>query len=109
VQAVASGETGNQTGFQGPGMHMGYEMFETLVDPEAAARSAARTALTMRPPALPSRRDAVPIDSALAARSSTRPAAFADATSSRWATGIRARGHRSPPPWSTPSTTSRSR
>ena len=47
VQAVASGESGNQTGFQGPGMHMGYEMFENLVDPEAAARTAARTALTM--------------------------------------------------------------
>jgi TldD protein len=47
VQAVASDNSGNQTGFQGPGMHMGYEMFETLVDPEKAARIAAKTALTM--------------------------------------------------------------
>ncbi len=47
VQAVAANEAGNQTGFQGPGMHMGYEMFETLVDPEKAARTAARTALVM--------------------------------------------------------------
>ena len=28
-------------------MHMGYEMFETLIDPEETARTAARTALTM--------------------------------------------------------------
>ncbi len=47
VQAVAADASGNQTGFQGPGMHMGYEMFEKLVDPEAAARAAARTALVM--------------------------------------------------------------
>ena len=47
VQAVASDASGNQTGFQGPGMHMGYEMFEALIDPEKAARTAARTALTM--------------------------------------------------------------
>lgn len=47
VQAVATGDSGNQTGFQGPGRHMGYEMFEALIDPEAAARTAARTALTM--------------------------------------------------------------
>ncbi len=47
VEAVASGEDGNQTGFQGPGAHMGYELFEERVDAEAAARTAARTALTM--------------------------------------------------------------
>ena len=47
VQAVASDGNGNQTGFEGPGMHMGYEMFDHLVDPEKAARAAARTALTM--------------------------------------------------------------
>ncbi len=47
VQAVASDGNGSQSGFQGPGMHMGYEMFETLVDAEAAARTAAKTALVM--------------------------------------------------------------
>jgi TldD protein len=47
VQAVAADASGNQTGFQGPACTWGTRMFEKLVDPEAAARAAARTALVM--------------------------------------------------------------
>ena len=47
VNAVAADERGNQTGFEGPGAMMGYELFETRVDVERAAREAARTAVTM--------------------------------------------------------------
>ncbi|PPV12169.1 peptidase C69 [Clostridium butyricum] len=46
VSAVASKENENQTGFQGPGRHMGIEMFETI-DAEAAGIEAARIAHTM--------------------------------------------------------------
>ena len=46
VSAVASKDNENQTGFQGPGMHMGIEMFETI-DAEAAGIEAARIAHTM--------------------------------------------------------------
>ena len=46
VSAVASKENENQTGFQGPGRHMGIEMFETI-DAEAAGIEAARMAHTM--------------------------------------------------------------
>ena len=44
VSAVASKDNENQTGFQGPGRHMGIEMFETI---EAAGIEAARIAHTM--------------------------------------------------------------
>jgi len=46
VSAVASKENENQTGFQGPGRHMGIEMFETI-DAESAGIEAARIAHTM--------------------------------------------------------------
>lgn len=46
VSAVASKENENQTGFQGPGRHMGIEMFETI-DAEATGIEAARIAHTM--------------------------------------------------------------
>ncbi|MBS5984279.1 MAG: TldD/PmbA family protein [Clostridium butyricum] len=46
VSVVASKENENQTGFQGPGRHMGIEMFETI-DAEAAGIEAARIAHTM--------------------------------------------------------------
>lgn len=46
VSAIASKDNENQTGFQGPGRHMGIEMFET-VDAEAAGIEAARIAHTM--------------------------------------------------------------
>ena len=47
VQAIASSGAENQTGFKGPGALMGYELFETRIDPDAAAREAANTAVTM--------------------------------------------------------------
>lgn len=47
VGAVASSASENQTGSAGPGAMMGYELFKTRVDVEAAAREAARTAVTM--------------------------------------------------------------
>ncbi len=47
VSAVASSASENQTGFAGPGALMGYELFKTKVDVEAAARKAAATAVTM--------------------------------------------------------------
>lgn len=47
ITAVASDGRENQTGVESPGALMGYELFETRVDAEDAARRAARTALTM--------------------------------------------------------------
>ena len=47
VTAVASDGTENQTGFNGPGAMMGYELFKTRVNVADAAREAARTAVTM--------------------------------------------------------------
>ena len=47
VTAVASDGTENQTGFNGPGAMMGYELFKNRVDVAEAAREAARTAVTM--------------------------------------------------------------
>ena len=47
ISAVASDGVQNQTGFEGPGRSAGYEIFAGEVDVEAAARTAARTALTM--------------------------------------------------------------
>ena len=46
VSAVASKDNENQTGFQGPGRHMGIEMFESI-DSEETGREAARIAHTM--------------------------------------------------------------
>lgn len=46
VSAIASKGNENQTGFEGPGRHMGIEMFETI-DPEATGIEAARVAHTM--------------------------------------------------------------
>ncbi len=47
VQAIASNGTENQTGFDGPGASMGFELFDQRVDPEKAGRTAAETARTM--------------------------------------------------------------
>ncbi|MBE6062291.1 MAG: TldD/PmbA family protein [Clostridium butyricum] len=46
VSAVATLGSENQTGFEGPGRHMGIEMFDTI-DPEATGIEAARIAYTM--------------------------------------------------------------
>ena len=46
INAVASKENENQTGFEGPGRSAGFEMFEEI-DPEYYGREAARTAHTM--------------------------------------------------------------
>lgn len=46
VNAVASKNNENQTGFEGPGAHKGFELFDTL-DPEYYGKEAARTAYTM--------------------------------------------------------------
>lgn len=46
VQAVATKGNEKQSGFYGPGRHMGFEMFE-LIDPRAAGERAGRIAATM--------------------------------------------------------------
>jgi len=46
VQTVASGDTGMQTGYEGPGGTVGFEMYDE-VDVEDVARTAARRALSM--------------------------------------------------------------
>ncbi|WP_315070900.1 TldD/PmbA family protein [uncultured Clostridium sp.] len=46
VSAIASKGNENQTGFEGPGRHMGIEMFDTI-DPEYHGKEAARVANTM--------------------------------------------------------------
>lgn len=46
VSAIASKGSENQTGFEGPGRHMGIEMFNKI-DPEYHGREAARVAHTM--------------------------------------------------------------
>ena len=46
INAIASRGMENQTGSESPGALMGYELFETRVDPEAAALAAANSALT---------------------------------------------------------------
>lgn len=45
--AVASDGAENQTGTDNPGALMGFELFETRVDPEAVGLKAAKTAVTM--------------------------------------------------------------
>ena len=47
VAAVAAGNGENQVGSATPGALMGYELFETRVDADAAARAAAQQAVTM--------------------------------------------------------------
>jgi len=46
IQSIASNGSENQTGFEGPGRYMGFEMFETI-DPEYYAKEASRAAVTM--------------------------------------------------------------
>ncbi|ASW44106.1 TldD/PmbA family protein [Clostridium isatidis] len=46
ISSVASANGENQTGFEGPGAHKGFELFET-VDPEYYGREASRVAHTM--------------------------------------------------------------
>ncbi len=46
VSAVASGDSGLQTGYEGPGHTVGFELFDD-VEPEEVARTAARRALRM--------------------------------------------------------------
>ena len=46
ISSIASNETENQTGFEGPGACKGFELFETI-DPEYYGREASRTAHTM--------------------------------------------------------------
>ncbi|HEX5096754.1 MAG TPA: TldD/PmbA family protein [Acidimicrobiia bacterium] len=46
VQAVASGDTGMQTGFEAPGRTMGFELFDEF-NPADIGRKAARRALTL--------------------------------------------------------------
>ena len=46
IQSVASNGTENQTGFEGPGRYMGFEMFEAI-DSEHYAKEASRSAVTM--------------------------------------------------------------
>ena len=47
IVAVASNGTENQTGTEGPGALQGFEIFDQRLDPEAAARKAAKRAVTM--------------------------------------------------------------
>jgi len=47
VNAVAAGKGETQSGHNAPGALMGYELFETRVDPEEVARIAANMAVTM--------------------------------------------------------------
>lgn len=46
-EAVASSGMENQSAFEGPGAMMGFELFQTRVDPEAYGKTAAKTAVTM--------------------------------------------------------------
>ena len=47
TQAVASDGSENQTGFSGPGMLRGFELFDSIIDPAAGGRTAAEMAVTM--------------------------------------------------------------
>lgn len=54
VQAVASGGGENQTGIESPGAMMGFELFDSRVDPEKLGVAAAETAVKMlRAPVCP--------------------------------------------------------
>ena len=64
VQAIASGNGENQTGFIGPGAMMGFELFDTRVDPAVCGTIAAETAVKMlRAPVCPAGVMPVVIDS----------------------------------------------
>jgi len=45
-QAIANNGTENQTGYEGPGAMMGFEIFDGCINPENVGKSAARIALT---------------------------------------------------------------
>lgn len=45
--AVAASGSENQSGFNGPGRQMGFELFDTIVDPAEAGKKAATQAVTM--------------------------------------------------------------
>ena len=47
ITAIASNGTENQTGTEGPGALQGFEIFDSRIDPEAAAKKAAERAVTM--------------------------------------------------------------
>ena len=47
VVAIASNGTENQTGITAPGAMRGFEIFDTIIDPEACAKEAAQQARTM--------------------------------------------------------------
>ena len=47
VSAVASDGRENQVGSESPGAAMGFEIFDTRIDPEKSAKAAATTAITM--------------------------------------------------------------
>lgn len=47
AQAIASNANESQVGFEGPGYHMGFEVYDKTVDVEAISREAARIAVEM--------------------------------------------------------------
>ena len=47
VSAIASNGTENQTGFDGPGAMMGFEAYDSRINPEETARKAAKQAVLM--------------------------------------------------------------
>ncbi|MBR6187211.1 MAG: TldD/PmbA family protein [Clostridia bacterium] len=47
VSAIASNGTENQTGGENPGAMQGFEIFDSRIDPEACAKTAAKRAVTM--------------------------------------------------------------
>lgn len=64
-QAIASNGTENQVGYEAPGRHMGFEVFERAIDVEAIGREAAQTAVKMlHAKACPAGKMAVAIDNA---------------------------------------------
>ena len=63
TQVVAAEGASAQTGFEGPGCRMGFEAYATRIDVEAAAQTAANTAVTMlHAPDCPAGRMPVVID-----------------------------------------------
>ncbi len=46
-KSIASNGTENQVGYEAPGMHIGFEMFDQIVDVEAMAKDVSKTAVTM--------------------------------------------------------------
>lgn len=62
IQSTASNGTENQTGFEGPGRKMGFELFDTI-DPEYYGKEASREAVTMlHAPVCPAGKMMVAID-----------------------------------------------